>query len=242
MRNRSKLLVTSFWGFIHSLFGVIIFGLKRAIITGGTGGLGTAIAEAFRKADWDVLALGRKDLDLTDQQAVDSFFRAQPCDLLVCAAGLIEDEPLARMQESSWDRVFEVNYEAAQRCAPAAIVGMEERRRGHIVFISSHAAIHPAVGQAAYAMAKAALLGLTVALAERWGHKGIRVNAILPGFLETPMTAPVSAKRRDVVRAAHHLGRFNTPEAAAEFIFFLHTHMHHTSGQVFQLDSRTGFF
>ena len=146
------------------------------------------------------------------------------------------------MPESSWDGVFGLNYGAAARCAAAALPGMAEQGGGHVIFLSTHAAIQPAVGQVAYASAKAALLGLTSDLAARWGGKGIRINAVMPGFLETPMTHAVSAKRREAVRESHHLGRFNTPEATAEFIRFLHERMPHTSGQVFQLDSRQGFF
>lgn len=242
MRNGSRFLITGFWGFIHSLFESRISGLKRAIITGGTGGLGTAIADAFCRAGWDVVRLGRADLDLGDKSAVELYFRGKSCDLLVCAAGCAGDALLPRMPECLWDTIFGVNFEGAARCAGAAIPGMITRGGGHIVFISSHAAIHPAAGQAAYATAKAALLGLTCELAARWGGKGVRVNAVLPGFLETPMVSGVSEKRRAEVCAGHYLGRFNTPEAAAEFILFLEEKMPHTSGQVFQLDSRAGFF
>lgn len=219
-----------------------MIGLKRAVITGGTGGLGSAIAGAFRENGWEVIALGRKDLDLTDQGVVEKFFLTNPCELLVCAAGMTDDVPLARMDETSWDDVFAVNFTLAERCAGAALPGMAKNQGGHVIFISSHAALHPAVGQAAYAAAKAALLGLTESLAKRWGEKGIRINAVLPGFMDTQMTKVVSEKRREAVRAIHSLAAFNTPVAAAEFIRFLHERMPHTSGQVFQLDSRKGFF
>lgn len=213
-------------------------GLKRAVITGGTGGLGSAIAAVFREKGWDVVQLGRKDLDLADVCAVKRFFEIEPCDLLVCAAGIIRDEPLARMEESSWDDVFAVNFTAAAACAAAAVPGMITRGRGHVVFVSSYAALHPAVGQAAYAAAKAALLGLTMDLAAQYGREGLRFNAVLPGFLETPMTAAVSQKRKEAIRSLHHLGEFNTPAAAAEFVWFLEERMPFTSGRAFQLDSR----
>ena len=92
---------------------------------------------------------------------------------------------------------------------------------GHVVFISSYAAEHPTVGQTAYATAKAAILGLTRDLALRHGSNSIRVNAILPGFMETPMTENVSAKRKHEVRESHVLGEFNIPDVVAEFILFL---------------------
>jgi 3-oxoacyl-[acyl-carrier protein] reductase len=212
--------------------------LKRVVITGGTGGLGTAVSEKFREAGWEVTALGRSDLDLLDRKAVDSYFSSNPCDLLICAAGMIRDQRLERLDEENWEDVYRVNYEAAANCAMAALPSMAQRGEGHVVFISSYAAIRPAVGQAAYATAKAALLGLTKELASAWGGKRIRVNAVLPGFLETPMTATVSERRKEVVRDLHFLGKFNTPEAAAAFLLFMEEQMAWTSGQVFQLDSR----
>jgi 3-oxoacyl-[acyl-carrier protein] reductase len=117
---------------------------------------------------------------------------------------------------------------------------MRRLGQGHVVFISSHSAIHPPPGQVAYATAKAALLGLTSGLAIELGPEQIRVNAILPGFLETRMTQGVSSLRREQVLSAHTLGRFNTCEAAAAMIAFLHHALPHTSGQMFQLDSRPG--
>lgn len=92
----------------------------------------------------------------------------------------------------------------------------------------------------AYATAKAALLGLTTALADEHGPSGLRVNAILPGFLETKMTRAVSGKRKSEVLENHALGRFNTPDAVAAFIFHLQEDLPHTSGRIFQLDSRPG--
>jgi 3-oxoacyl-[acyl-carrier protein] reductase len=217
---------------------LIIWGLKHVIITGGTGGLGKAIAEQFRMAAWKVSALGRKDLNLDDSSEIVNYFSASPCDLLICAAGVIDDQPLAKMDECSWDEIIRVNYTAAKQCALAAIPKMIERGSGHVVFISSYAANHPTIGQAAYATAKAEILGITRDLALYHGSNNIRVNAILPGFMNTPMTENVSIKRKQEIRDLHALGEFNRPEVVAEFIHFLEERMPHTSGQVFQLDSR----
>ena len=159
-------------------------------------------------------------------------------DLLVCAAGVTHDVPIARLSEESWDHVMAVNYHGAKNCAESALPSMIARGSGSIIFISSYSALHPPVGQAAYAVAKAALLGLTKDLARRWGIHGIRVNAILPGFIETRMTDGVSLQRRTEILADHALGRYNTPASAADFIRHLQERMPHTSGQYFQLDSR----
>ncbi len=212
--------------------------LCHAVITGGDGSLATAAATALRDAGWAVHAPGRLALDVTDPDAVARFFAGRSVDLLVCTAGLTRDAPLARTTEEAWDAVWAVNFNGARACAAAVLPGMKERRKGHIVFISSFSAIHPPAGQAAYAAAKAALLGLVSDLAMRHGRDHIRVNAILPGFLETPMTGSLTDARRAAVLEDHVLGRFNTCEQVAGFIRFLHHDLPHTSGQVFQLDSR----
>lgn len=208
------------------------------VITGGEGGLARAIAAAFSAAGHPVQSPGRRELDVTDPAAVRDFFRAHPAGLLVCNAGLTRDAPLARLDEAAWDEVMAVNLQGAAICAAAASRDMLRARRGHIVFVSSFSALHPPAGQAAYAAAKAGLLGLAKSLARELGPAGIRVNTLLPGFLDTPMTAGVSDDRREQVRRAHVLDRFNTPEAVAGFLVHLHNHLPHTSGQVFQLDSR----
>jgi 3-oxoacyl-[acyl-carrier protein] reductase len=115
---------------------------------------------------------------------------------------------------------------------------MAKHRRGHIIFIGSNSARWGTAGQANYAAAKAGLIGLTHSLAKEYGARNVRVNCILPGLLETKMTAHLSKEILDQVRAAHALRRFNTCAEAAKFIAFLHRDLPHTSGQVFQLDSR----
>ncbi len=212
--------------------------VNHGVITGGGGGLGKAIVGAFDAPDWEIVAPDRASLDLTDSTAIRSWFDTRPVDLLVYAAGVTRDAPMIKMDEAAWDHVFAVNYQGAADSAAAVLPGMISRGKGHIVFISSYSAIHPPSGQAAYATAKAALLGLTASLAHQQGSHGIRVNAVLPGFLETRMTEAVSARRKNEVLANHALGRFNTPQAVANFIRFLHEHLPETSGQIFQLDSR----
>lgn len=214
--------------------------MGEVVITGGSGGLGSAIAERLRQENETVHALSSADLDVRDRDAARAWFRGRDVELLVCAAGVTNDALLARTTGTAWTQTWDVCFQGAKNCALAALPGMEQRRAGHVLFLSSHSAIHPPVGQAAYATAKAALLGLTADLAHRVGPFGVRINAVLPGFLETRMTADVSPRRRAEVLDAHSLGRFNTCGAVADFVAFLHTRMPHTSGQVFQLDSRPG--
>jgi 3-oxoacyl-[acyl-carrier protein] reductase len=219
----------------------MVDGIQHAVITGGTGSLGRAIAAALQGPGWTIAAPGSRDLDVRDESGIRRYFSNRAVDLLVCAAGVTHDAPLARLSETNWNETWDVNFTGAASCANAVLPGMLANGAGHIIFISSFSALHPPVGQSAYAAAKAALLGLVVDLAARHGASNIRINAILPGFLETRMTASVTERRRADILADHALGRVNTCRDAASFIRFLHYEMPHTSGQVFQLDSRTGF-
>ena len=210
--------------------------VQHLVVTGASGGLGQALLVAF--GGWRIHAPDREVLDVADFSAVRDHLADRPVDLLVYAAGMIRDAPLLKLDETNWDQILAVNYQAAAECAKVVLPTMRACGSGHIVFISSGSALHPPAGQSAYATAKAALLGLTRDLAARHGPDNIRVNAILPGFLETRMTAAVTATRKSQILSDHYLERFNTPEVVANFIRYLHDELPHTSGQVFQLDSR----
>jgi 3-oxoacyl-[acyl-carrier protein] reductase len=212
--------------------------LKKVVITGGRGDIGSACAERFRKAGHFVSQIGRNELDFLNQVAVTDFFLNHSCDTLICAAGMIDDQPLMKMDEDSWDSVYHGNFTTAKNSALAVLPSMIAQGGGHIVFLSSYAALHPAYGQAAYASAKSALYGLMNDLSTSHGSAGIRVNCILPGFLETKMTSVVSENRKDQIRELHSMKKFNTISRVAEFLHFLDEHMEFTSGQIFQLDSR----
>ncbi len=213
-----------------------------AVITGGAGSLAQALTTVLTSPEWSVAAPSRTDLDVTDLSAIKQFFDDRFVDLLVCAAGMSDDSLLLRFTEHSWDQTWAVNFTGAAACAAAVLPNMVARNCGHIVLISSHSAIHPLLGQVAYASAKAALLGLVADLAQDHGKSNIRINAVIPGFLETQMTRNVSEKRRSEILQDHQLNRFNTCDAVARFIRHLHFELPHTSGQVFQLDSRRSFW
>jgi len=210
-----------------------------ALITGAAGGLGQALVVSLRDAGANVLAPGKDELDVACAESLKAFIaQAGQVDLLVCNAGLTIDKPLARMSGEDWSRVMDVNLKGAFLCAREVARQMVKRRNGHILFVSSFSALHPPVGQVNYSAAKSALLGMMKSMAQELGGRNVRVNAILPGFLETKMTADLSDEARAAVEQRHVLGRFNTPEVAAGFVLHLHQHMPHTSGQVFNLDSR----
>lgn len=211
----------------------------KAIVTGAEGGLGQAIAEDLRVAGMEVLAPGKTELDVTSIDSVKGFISAAgDIDLLVCNAGTTMDSGLARMTVEDWDHVLNVNLKGAFLCARELARGMVKRRSGHIIVVSSFSALHPPVGQANYSSAKSALLGMMKSMAQELGGRNVRVNAIVPGFMETRMTSGLSSDIKEAILSRHVLGRYNTTEAVAGFITHLHMQMPHTSGQVFNLDSR----
>lgn len=210
----------------------------RIILTGGQGSLASALAEAFRSAGAEVLHPGRNELDVRSATSVADYFAPfDRLDVLVNNAGITGDQLFARLAPEAWDEVLDTNLKGAFFCSRAAARTMMKRRSGHIVQIGSYSALCPPVGQTAYAASKAGLIGLTKSLAKEFGPRNLRVNCVLPGFLETRMTANLPDEARAAALARHSLGRFNTVEDAARFIRLLTT-FDHISGQVFQLDSR----
>jgi 3-oxoacyl-[acyl-carrier protein] reductase len=211
---------------------------KLALITGGKGGLATELCSRLSAAGYEVEAPGRADLDVTKADAVTEFINGlDRVDLLINNAGVTRDRSLLKMDESEWDEVLAVNAKGAFLCASRVLRKMMRQRSGHIVNTGSYSALRPPHGQANYAAAKAALVGLTQSLAAEAGSRGVRVNCVLPGFLETPMTEKLSTEVKSRALQAHALGRFNSVADAARFIVFLDS-MEAVSGQVFQLDSR----
>jgi NAD(P)-dependent dehydrogenase (short-subunit alcohol dehydrogenase family) len=211
---------------------------RVALITGGQGTLAAALREELVSADWLVHAPAKAELDVTGSPAVAAWFERLPrLDLLVNNAGVTRDALFVSQPDCEREAVMEVCLRGAFLCCREAARIMVPRGTGHIVNIGSHSALTGPAGQTAYAAAKAGLIALTKSLAAELGPHNIRVNAVLPGWMETNMTAPVTAAVRQRALDAHVLGRFNTPAEAARFIAFLHS-MSAVSGQVFSLDSR----
>jgi len=209
-----------------------------AVITGGEGDLAGVLAVQLTEAGFHVLAPGRIDLDVTSSGSVRTFFEGlERVDLLINNAGITGDGLFLKQSPEDWNRVIDTNLKGAQLCSQAAATLMMRARCGHIMNVGSYSAIKPPLGQTAYAASKAGLIGLTKSYARELGKRNIRVNCVLPGFLETRMTTPLSDTAKEAARSNHALGRFNTVEEAARFMVFLHSSPH-LSGQVFQLDSR----
>jgi 3-oxoacyl-[acyl-carrier protein] reductase len=158
-------------------------------------------------------------------------------DLLVHCAAVKRDAPISMITEADWDAVLATDVGGAFRMAQAVQPLLQRSAQGHAVFIGSYSALSGPAGQCAYAASKAALLGFSRSLAREWAPHGIRVNAILPGWLETKFTADVAPEIAESVRQQHLLGKFNSVEDVAAFLLALQSLLA-ISGQIFQLDSR----
>jgi 3-oxoacyl-[acyl-carrier protein] reductase len=206
------------------------------LISGGEGDLARALQKAFPHDN--VYAPGRKEMDVRDEAQIEAYFsKLDRIDVLIANAGLTRDGAVTGLSASDFDEVVKTNLRGAFLCARTAVKKMVKQRSGHIVLIGSRAAKCGTRGQSAYAAAKAGLVGLAQSIAKEYGARNIRCNVVLPGFLETKMTAGLSDERLEEVRAEHALGRFNTVENAARAIAFL-SRLDNVSGQVFTLDSR----
>lgn len=227
------------------------------LVTGAAGGLGTALVNEFIAQKWRVTAgyhsatwqspgeqLWPVPLDVTQsgraREVVKSILdRWGRIDALINNAGVTADQACWQLEDENWERVVQVNLKGAFLCAQAVLGPMIDQRAGHIINVASFSARAGQRGQSNYAAAKAGLLGLTEALAREAGMHNIRVNAVLPGVLPTPMTARLGADKLAEFASLNVLGRINTLEEVARFIVFL-AGMENVSGQLFQLDSRIG--
>jgi 3-oxoacyl-[acyl-carrier protein] reductase len=217
---------------------------KPALVTGASGGIGAAIARALH-AQGAVLALSgtrREALqkladelgerahvcpaDLRDPGAADALLAAAeqaagPLAILVNNAGLTRDGLALRMKDEDFATVLDVDLAAPFRLARAALRGMLKRRAGRIVGIGSVVGATGNAGQANYAAAKAGLVGLSKALAQEVGSRGITVNVVAPGYIDTAMTEGLPDAVRSRVLGAIPLGRMGRPEDVAAAVAYL---------------------
>lgn len=142
-------------------------------------------------------------------------------DILVNNAGITRDTLLMRMSEEDWDRVLEVNLKGYFNCCKASIRSMTRARQGRIINVSSVVGIRGNAGQVNYAAAKAGVIGLTKSLAREVGSRGITVNAIAPGFIETDMTKVLSEEIKDQMLKNIALGRLGKAGDVASLVEFL---------------------
>ena len=217
---------------------------KSALVTGASGGLGGAIARALHAQGATVALSGTKrdvleslaaDLgdrahacpaDLRDAGAADALIAAAeaacgPLHILVNNAGLTRDMLAMRLKDEDWDTVLNVDLSAPFRLARAALRGMLRRRAGRIIGIGSIVGATGNPGQANYAAAKAGLVGMSKALAQEVGSRGITVNVVAPGFIETAMTDALNADQKARLTGAIPLGRMGQPPDVAAAVAYL---------------------
>ncbi len=239
-------------------------GQRIAVVTGGAKGIGRAIVRALAAEGVGVVihchrSTGQAEAlaaeiqaeggtaevyacDVADASAVEALFahvkeRYGRLDILVNNAGVTRDGLLMRMGEEDWDAVLDANLKGAFLCSRWAAKIMLKQRSGRILQISSVSGILGNAGQANYSASKAGLIGLTKSMARELASRGITVNAVAPGFIETDMTASLPAQAREAVQGQIPLGAFGQPEdVAAAVVFLASERAGYITGQVLCVD------
>ncbi|KAA2236547.1 3-oxoacyl-[acyl-carrier-protein] reductase [Salinarimonas soli] len=239
---------------------------RKALVTGATGGIGGAIARALhaqgatvalsgtRRAALDELAaaLGERvhvlEANLGDKDSVEGLMPAAEAalgglDVLVNNAGITRDNLFLRMKDEEWDSVMSVNLTAAFRLSRAAVKGMMRRRHGRIVNIGSVVGSTGNPGQGNYAAAKAGLIGLSKALAAEVASRGITVNVVAPGFIESPMTDALNEKQREAILGNVPAGRLGSgAEIAAAVVYLASNEAAYVTGTTLHVNGGMAMF
>jgi 3-oxoacyl-[acyl-carrier protein] reductase len=216
-----------------------------ALVTGATRGIGAAIAERLAHDGARVIGtattaegaarIGEKlaarggrgaVLDVVKPQSIDALLeeieaREGPIGILCNNAGITRDTLLLRMKEEDWNAVLDTNLASVFRLSKGVLRGMMKARKGRIVSITSVVGLTGNPGQANYAAAKAGIIGFTKSLAREVGSRGITVNAIAPGFIDTDMTRALAEAQRAALNARIPLGRLGQPADIAAAVAFL---------------------
>ncbi|MCM8778603.1 MAG: 3-oxoacyl-[acyl-carrier-protein] reductase [Candidatus Omnitrophica bacterium] len=236
---------------------------KVTIVTGGARGIGKEIALRFAQEGakiviWDInideLARAKleiqnftpdvseynvdvsnwEDVEKTTGNILDKFKRI---DILINNAGITRDALILRMDEDDWDRVMAVNLKSVFNCTKAVAKVMLKQREGRIINISSIIGLVGNLGQANYAASKAGIIGFTKAVAKELASRGITVNAIAPGFIQTEMTERLPQEIKEQMLERIPMGRFGTTRDIAEVALFLASQSaSYITGQVIVVD------
>ena len=233
---------------------------KKALVTGATGGLGAEIARALhrqgacvalsgtRKEKLEALAkeLGNRttilpcdlsNVESTQKLIAETEVALGGLDILVNNAGLTQDGLMLRMSDDQWGKVIEVNLNSAFRLSREAIKGMMKQRAGRIINITSIVGVTGNAGQANYAASKAGLIGLSKSLAAEVATRGITVNCIAPGFIESPMTEVLNEKQRERILGEIPQGEIGSPlDIAAAVVYLASNEAKYMMGQTLHIN------
>jgi 3-oxoacyl-[acyl-carrier protein] reductase len=233
---------------------------KTALVTGATGGIGGAIARAFAAQGARVAVSGTRaevlealaaelgggavalPCNLSDPAAVDGLVPAAEAalgqlDILVNNAGITRDNLFLRMKDEEWDQVIAVNLTASFRLMRGAVKGMMRRRHGRIISIGSVVGSTGNPGQGNYAASKAGLIGMSKALGAEVASRGITVNVIAPGFIESAMTDSLNDKQREAILANVPMGRLGLgADIAAAAVFLASPEASYMTGQTLHVN------
>ena len=236
---------------------------QNAFVTGGTRGIGKAIAEGLAKRGVNVAVAGRNidaamevaaslsalgvrsrgfRLDVSNGGEVEQVFEEfrkefGRIDILINNAGITKDGLLMRMKEEAWDAVIDVNLKGVFLCSREAIKDMAKQRYGRIVNITSVAAFMGNPGQANYSASKAGIVGFTKTVAREYAGRGVTVNAVAPGFIETAMTDVLPDNVKEEMKKLIPLARFGKGEDIAHAAIFLASHAaDYITGQVIHVN------
>ncbi len=241
------------------------FAGRNVFVTGGSRSIGAAVAAWFAQRGASVAILGTRPDTIeaaaaelraatgstvlacaanvaVPAEVVAAVAQAEAAfgsgiDVLVNNAGITKDGLLLRMDEAQWDTVLDVNLKGTYNCTKAVLRNMMKKKAGRIINITSIVGITGNAGQANYVASKAGVIGFTKAVSREVASRGITVNAVAPGYIDTPMTQALPEAIREGMLARIPLGRFGTPEDVADVVGFLASDAaRYVTGQVLQVD------
>jgi len=220
---------------------------KLVLVTGASRGIGKAIALTLGRAGATVIGTATTEsgsdniskifadnkvsgkgikLNVTDNEQIASLIKSVnedfgSIDILINNAGITRDNILLRMKENEWEDIINTNLSSLYKMSKSVLRGMIKKRSGRIISITSVVGVMGNAGQSNYAAAKAGMIGFTKSLAREVGVRGITVNAVAPGFIETDMTSNLPDEQKEALASQIPMGRLGTPDEVANAVLFL---------------------